>query len=511
MGQRFSFRWLWFWVPVVLAMLWLGRCAHGAEAQLVATPRAKAMNASATNRPFLAAARTEQPVLLQAAGYAETEYLVTGLANVYEWAGEGSAQMRILAKALPYATRMLVRRPVDPRKFSGMVVVELLDAGEQYDRAPLWGLSSKHFLRRGDAWVGITVRPAAVASLRRFDPVRYAALSFAYPQPAGCARQADLREYPPNTETGLAWDVIAQAGALLRSSSKENPLLDLNPRAVIAAGHGLGAAYVTTYANAVHGMLRRGDGTPIFDGFLAAEGAQQYVPINQCAAPLRAGDPRRAVMPRDVPFVAVMTETDFNRAPDTHRADSDAPGDIYRLFEIPGAAKLGGWEAGQPAAADLNIAGFTAPAADACREPTGDFPTGLAFNAIWQQYAELFTAGQPLATAMRIETLADGGARRDENGNASGGWRLPQLDAPLAVYSPRSTPRDAADRAAASCAATGSKQPLSAAKLKALYRDRAGYLKQFRAAVDRAVNERRLVREDGEALKTLQARALPQF
>jgi hypothetical protein len=510
MGQRLSFRWLWFWVPVVLALMWLGRCAHGAEAKLVATPRAKPIATSATNRPFLDSLRTGQPVLLQPAGYVETEYLVSGLANVYEWTGNEGTQLRTRATALPYATRMLVRRPADPRKFSGMVVVELLDAGDLYDRAPLWGLSSKQFIRRGDAWVGITVRPAGAASLRRFDPVRYGALSFAFAQPADCPQQ-DLRAYPPNTEAGLAWDVIAQAGALLRSSSKENPLLDLNPRAVIAAGHGLGAAYVTTYANFVHAMLRRGDGTPIFDGFLAAEGAQSSVPINQCAPPLPAADPRRAVLPRDVPFVAVMTEADFNLAPTPHHADSDAPEDFFRLFEIPGASTLGGWPAGMPAAADLNIAGFTAPAADACREAPGDFPTGLAYNAIWQQYADWFASARPMATAMRIETLADGGPRRDENGNASGGWRLPQLDAPLAVYSPRSTPRDPADRTVAGCAATGSKQPLGPAKLKALYRDRAGYLKQFRAAVDRAVNERRLVREDGEALKTLKIQDLPAF
>lgn len=510
MGQRLSFRWLWFWVPVVLAMLWLGRCAQAAEAQLVATPRAKAMPTSATNRPFLGAERSEQPVQLQPAGFVEAEYLVSGLANVYEWAADdGGTSLRTLARGLPYATRMLVRRPVDPRKFSGMVVVELLDAGEQYDRAPLWGLSARHFLRRGDVWIGLTVRPAAVASLRRFDPVRYGGLSFAYTSPASCERQADLRAYPPGTETGLAWDVIAQAGALLRSSSKENPLLDLRPRTVVAAGHGLGAAYVTTFAGAAHGLLRRGDDAPVFDGFFTADGAQWSVPINQCAAPPRADDPRSGALPRDVPFVAVASEGGFTAAP--RRADSDAPDSLFRLYEIPGADTLGSWASGRPAAADLAIAGFTPPAADACREPPGDFPTGLAFNAIWQQYAEWFASARPMAIAMRIETLTDGGARRDENGNASGGWRLPQLDAPLAVYSPRSTPRDAADRAAKACAGMGSKQPLSAARLKALYRDRPGYLRQFRAAVDRAVSERRLVQEDGVALKALQIQALPQF
>ena len=113
----------------------------------------------------------------------------------------------------------------------------------------------------------------------------------------------------------------------------------------------------------------------------------------------------------------------------------------------------------------------------------------------------------------RIETLPDDGPRRDEMGNASGGWRLPQLEVPLARYAGRSTPVAASDRGRASaiCALTGSKQPFEARRLKSEYRDRAQYLRRFRAAVDLAVEERRLVREDGEALKGPQAPPPPAF
>jgi hypothetical protein len=376
MVLRSSFRWLWFWVPVIVALLWLARCAHAADARLVATPRAKLLPVSATNAPFLAAARTEQPVALAPVGYAEREYLVSGVANIYDWTGNAQAtQLSVRAAKLPYATRMLVRRPTDAGKFSGLVVVELLDAGDLYDRAPLWGLSSQHFLRRGDVWVGVTVRPAAAAALRRFDAVRYSALGFAYTQPAEC-QPADVRAYPPNTESGLAWDLIAQVGALLRSSSKENPLLELNPRLLIAAGYGEAGGYVTTYANALHAVLRRGDGEPIYDGYLNAAGAQFSVPINQCTAPLPEADPRRGAMPRDVSFVTVMTEADFNLAPALRRADSDAPEDLFRLYEIPGAAHAGPWPAGMPVAASLQIAGGSGLQRDlaAVRRVAGHWP-----------------------------------------------------------------------------------------------------------------------------------------
>jgi hypothetical protein len=82
---------------------------------------------------------------------------------------------------------------------------------------------------------------------------------------------------------------------------------------------------------------------------------------------------------------------------------------------------------------------------------------------------------------------------------------------PLARYAGRSTPRDASERATTACALTGAKEPFDAAKLKSQYRDRAGYLQRFRAAVDRAVQERRLVPEDGEALKGAQGPVPPAF
>jgi hypothetical protein len=100
---------------------------------------------------------------------------------------------------------------------------------------------------------------------------------------------------------------------------------------------------------------------------------------------------------------------------------------------------------------------------------------------------------------------------RDANGNALGGWRLPQLDLPLAAYAGSGTPREDSDRARTACALTGVKRPFTTAMLKTLYRDRTEYLRQFRTAVEQAVAERRLTAEDGEALKSPAVRVLPAF
>ena len=147
-------------------------------------------------------------------------------------------------------------------------------------------------------------------------------LNFAFAQAPAC-HQADAPANLPNAENGLAWDIIAQVGALLRSSSKENPLVQFMPQKVVAAGYSQTGGYLVTYANALHRALRLGGGGPIYDGYMNAAGSVGNVPINQCATPLPTEDPRRTVMARDVPFVTVMTQSDFNRQPAQRRADSD--------------------------------------------------------------------------------------------------------------------------------------------------------------------------------------------
>lgn len=485
--------------------------------QLAPTPRAKEMSISATNRPFLAAARAAEPVQLEPRGYLEQEFLVSGYANVYEWTAApelvGWASMTAVvarAQPVPYATRMLVRRPQDPAKFSGLVIVELLDPSRLHDAAPLWGLSREHFLRRGDVWVGVTVKPVAARTLQKFDPVRYAAVEFTYKQQAGCSPPASAAS-SPDTENGLAWDLIGQAGALLRSSSKENPLLDLNARRFVLAGFGEAGEYVLTYSTAMHRIHRLGDERPVFDGYMDVAGVSG-APLNQCSVPLAEGDPRAGLLPRDVPFVAVMTETEFHRGRGLAVRNTDEVDELTRTYEIPGAARSGPYAAGLADAKGLSIAGLQPEPAGLCVEPASNFPLGFAMNAIWQQYDEWLVGGTPMPVVPGIESTADGRVAANVFGNAMGGWRLPQLDVPLVRYAGSSTPRDGSAQARYQCGITGSAKALSAAELKSVYGNRAGYLKQLAEAVDAAVAERRLLQEDADAVKAAAAsRQTPAF
>ena len=133
------------------------------------------------SHPFLAASHDLPPLDLSTSGYVEEELMVSGTANVYDWAADGSVTVK--TPDAPYTSRILVRRPADRQRFSGAVVVELLFPARRWDWSMMWGYTHDHILERGDAWVGITL-PNSIAGLKRFDPARYAPLSFKNPAPA---------------------------------------------------------------------------------------------------------------------------------------------------------------------------------------------------------------------------------------------------------------------------------------------------------------------------------------
>ena len=493
-------------LPLILAAALLSWRPAAAAPGLVPTPRATELRITATNRPFLGAATARQPVSLVTSGYVEREYLLTGLAGIHEWDGTGASRATRLRTAnLPYATRLLVRRPIDPQKFSGRVIVELFSAAGGFDTAPLWGLSAPYFLRSGDVWVGLTVKPSAAETLRRFDRLRYEGVSFAVPPPPGCKTD------PADTDHGLAWDIIAQTGALLRSSSRENPLVDLDVRRLVAAGYAQAGGYVAAYVNVMHEALRLGNDRPIYDAYVDAGGAVGAAPINACAALLAAGDARRQILPRDAPVVTVMSQTDAARTQWMRRTDGDSDEDLYRLYEIAGMGHVTPFPAGQPSVGDARIAGLDSAAEVVCADPPSGFPAGLALNAIWQQLEDLQLRAMPLGKLPRIDVAADGAVQLDPLGNVLGGWRLPQLEVPLAVYQASSRPRADAPGTQGLCALTGSMRRLESPRLKTLYGNRAGYLKRFNAAVDAAVADRRMTAEDGAASKAQAARTAPTF
>src|SRR6185436_1864403 len=83
----------------------------------------------------------------------------------------------------PYTTRLMLRRPADARRFSGNVIVEIVNSARRYDFPFAWGVSHDFFMENGDAFAFVTLAQANLEGLKAFDPVRYASLSLANPAP----------------------------------------------------------------------------------------------------------------------------------------------------------------------------------------------------------------------------------------------------------------------------------------------------------------------------------------
>ena len=110
-------------------------------------PQATLLPRTEESFPWGAADRQLVPTYLGKYGYEEEEYLYSGEANVYTLK-DGRAQVKI-ADA-PYTNRFILRKPKDPKKFSGNVVVELLNSTNSWDVSPMWCLLWQKMLREGD-------------------------------------------------------------------------------------------------------------------------------------------------------------------------------------------------------------------------------------------------------------------------------------------------------------------------------------------------------------------------
>jgi hypothetical protein len=137
-----------------------------------ATPLPKVsgpIEVTASSYPFGAADHNRVPTDLGKVGYVEEEFFAGGMANVYDWPeGRGPAVVR--TPNAPYTTRVLVRRPISRAKFSGNVIVEMLNPSNLFDLNIGWAISHDQIARSGDVWVGITIKPISIEALKNFDP-----------------------------------------------------------------------------------------------------------------------------------------------------------------------------------------------------------------------------------------------------------------------------------------------------------------------------------------------------
>jgi Alpha/beta hydrolase domain len=473
---------------------------------------------TATSYPFGAADHEMVPENLAKVGYVEAEYLVSGTANVYTWPAPGPAGVRT-ANA-PYTTRMLVRRPANGAHFSGRVIVEMLNPSNAFDLNIGWAMMNRQIVANGDAWVGITAKPISIAALKNFDPVRYASLSMANP-----LRLSDLDNClnpvgsvtPPSrdTEDGLVWDIYTQVGAWIRSADPSNPLTYSSGRGhgnghknpvehVYGFGYSQTGGFQYDYVNAIQPLVVQTDHKPMFDGYIVAVAAGRFVglvPINQCEpVPSSTTDPRYQFQNAGTPIIHVMSQSDYLYGVALRRPDGDTYPDLYRHYEMAGAAHATPDELFYAAApADIIKAGRAVPPMNCNEGPRSRFPSHIFFDAFLLNLERWVEKGiaPPHADPIVVQS---GAPVLDAFGNVTGGLRSPFLDVPTSTWFGSST-------GASFCFIAGHEVPFTAAQLQSLYPNHGDYVSAVSRDVRGLVRDRIITNSDGVSLVKAAAKA----
>jgi hypothetical protein len=443
---------------------------------------------------------------LAKAGYAENEYFVSGKANVYQYNEDRKVEVR--TPNVPYTTRILVRTPKDPKKFSGNVIVEIINMSRGWDLDVMWQMQHEYILRNGDAYVGVTSKPNAVKALKQFDPVRYASLSWPNPlplsDPQNCSEINSMipKDSSRETENGLFWDIFSQVGALLRSNVANRPLSNLAVKYLYAIGYSQSGSFLRTYIDAIDPVAIK-DNKPIYDGYLVGATAGPMA-INQCAPTFSESDPRFITRSRKSPVIVVMTNTDSMWGYSSRRPDNDAPSDRFRLYEIAGASH--GYQypgSFEPSVEDIKRAGFSNHFAYNCTAPRigNDFPSHYIYDTVLQDLDIWVRKGIAPPHGELIQVVNGGtpqaAPKLDSYGNAVGGIRTPYVDVPTATYHPEGI-GDTENPEACGM----SKVPFDHETLLKLYPTHQDYVMKVDSDTDRLVKEGWLLKEDASKIKT---------
>jgi hypothetical protein len=404
-----------------------------------------------------------RPLDLDATGYVEEEWFVSGEATAFAADGELDADGRWdvePAETAPYATRMVVRRPADPERFSGTVVVEWLNV-TAVEASPDLAYLGDVIVEQGAAHVGVSVQAFGVVGGRSLidigEPEQDAA--------GGGIRASNPERYGSLEHPGdrFAFDIYSQVGAAIRSPGDADLFGGAEVRRVVATGESQSAGFLTTYVDAIQPVA------DVYDGF--------FVHSRGAGAAQLDGDPAirgsdtgiRIRDDLDVPVLVFQTETDVGPLLRYALARQD-DGPWLRIWEVTGTAHADAYLVGR----DFGL----------CDTPINDGPQHYVAKAALDALLAWIDTGEAPPQGEPIETGGPDGLtiERDENGLALGGIRTPSVEVPVSTLS-----GEAPGASDILCALFGSSIPFDDATLSELYASQADYLERFDAALDDAV------------------------
>jgi hypothetical protein len=403
-------------------------------------------------------------------GYVEEEFFVEGTARAYEPTAplteDGRWRVHATTTA-PYRTRVLVRRPKDPAKFNGVVEVEWLNVSGGLDAAPDWGLGNAELLRSGSVWVGVSAQIRGITNLKEGNPDRYGTLD----------HPGDIYSY----------DIYSQVAEALRRPAGTNLLgkRRYRIRTMIGDGESQSAFRMVTYVNAIQPQ------TGLFDGFFVHSRFAVGAPITD-GGQSEIPNPTPIRTDTKEPVLVLESETDVPRHLPARQPDSAR----YRLWEVAGTAHFD--EDGLHALTGIPKEEMVTTPPLGCAQRINSAPQRYIVDAAMHDIARWAGGGTPPPKAPPV-VVTEGPTptiERDERGNARGGIRLPQLEAPIATLSgePGGGP--------GFCSLFGFTTAFDTARLSPLYPTRQDYVKAFSKATDKLQRDGFLLPGDAKKAKT---------
>lgn len=420
-------------------------------------------------------------------GYVEEEYAVSGLANIYGYTDDPgeSPEVGVIEADMPYVTRILVRRPADPKRFNGTVFYEVLNATAGWDGDPIWQSNFDYITRTGAAWVGMSTKPNTVTFLRD--------VWGSWPV---VTRNADRYQDLSMPHFGQVWDMLNQTGRLLKTpESGDNPLAGFDVQHIIMVGYSQSAAYQVTHANSFYADAVMPGGSPIIDGYYISAGGDnaKHVtgPTNTTPESLPNGDARNFLL-GDAPTFRFQTQTEVVGFPSYTVRQDENDNPALRFYEMAGGSHVDAQinaVGGQALVRDLGLPPSFCPAP---LVPYNPIIIGYVQSALMDGLVSWIAEGTEPPASRFMDLSFPGGLATidlDANGNAIGGVRPPQIEVPLGQYLPNNT-------GPGFCFLFGGFDPFDGATLDSLYRNHGAYVNQLTRAIKRSQKEGFLLGED---------------
>ncbi|MDP8990326.1 MAG: alpha/beta hydrolase domain-containing protein [Acidobacteriota bacterium] len=337
------------------------------------------------------------------------------------------------ASGKPYTTRLVIRKPANNAKFSGLVLAEamhVIGAAHGFEFTSVYTMDSGH--------AAAEILTTGSRLFVDFNKERY----------------GKLRMTPDQSN-----EILAQVGALVRG--KNGPLAGLTVRKMVLFGTSASSFILTNYLTS-HMVYRTPEMQHIYDGFLVTSNGSVIQNV-------------------DVPLIQIPTQHEYENIA-TARQDSDQPGEQFRDYEFAGMGHLD----------SRNNIRFKE---SDCLNPRSSFPLEAYMSVGLHHLFQWVDKGISPPHADRIlidrNTAGDGSLMAlDENGNPKGGIRNPYVDLAVVKYTARNTPSKPAPAQGAGpadmllsrlCFLSVWTTPIPQAKLKQMYGDKGKYVRKFEA------------------------------